>query len=763
MNLHTNMILEVAGDFLDEPVSGIHEYSSDQQVPVYRIVWCKPGSEICYMIQMGCDNGMPRVANSSKVIASILNGTFKVLDPDDFVRVCSLNASDKQKERTKFLFDSLKDLIRNEPECFDPAFRSKTLSIISKQTGMRRDTLYVALRRYWQYGKTAIAMAPDFKGRGQRKQEVNKVGDDDNSTNMDEPHCERKRGRHGAFHGVGVSGRACQDIFELVLSTHPFAKMKRKLKDLYKYMIRSFYSGSAAYEVPSYKQFLYYKNKKRHEFLKRLFGSREFKKNYRGLTKDYLEGIHGPGSQFEIDATVADAFVIAQCLYGQFTDFSHQELTETELNNITNMVVGRPIVYAVRDAYSRLVVGLHIGIEGPGWMDAMSAMESAMTNMRSLLTLYNIDKTDLVLPDELCIEDVFPCSGIPEKLLGDNEVFDSKHLPEGLLELGVAVETAPVHRPDLKAIVERFFGLVQDIVKPHSPSIPLKPGDTRMKSDPRKRACLTLRDYVIVFVNACIKINTGIIESYPMTTEMVKDGLVPTPVNLWNWGIKNKTGLINKPPMVEFLSATLKRKKVTATREGLRFYKNLFYTCSTGEAEHWFYKGAPKRTVELLFDPRKMDEVYFYNQKNELEKCSMAGRSKRLYSGLGYDEIVHLTKFLEVKYFEHGFDNNKLELYDEKMAELVASAKKRSKPIVNDIATTRTRYKQKRREDIPVTFDRKEVVDDKRVKPSVYEVNNDNGSISDADVNVSEHTKSDGEGKTKRDNSYVSFDDVFDL
>ena len=641
----------------------------------YRIVYVSDDQTLCYIVQLNINRGLPFAINGRQLKRSILSGMCSVVDPKGYERRDCLDPSEKQKERARELYNNLRELIKNEPDCFIPSIRSKMLSVISRKTGLRRDTLYMALRRYWQYGKTPLSMIPDYAERGRKKN--SSVSNENEVKPIEE--LGRKRGRRSAKHVAGVPGEAFHHIFHLLLSTHPLGKHKRKLRALYEYMIRAFFLGADHYDVPSYKQFLYFKNNHfRLDYIKNLVGGREFTKRYRPLTADFMKKVSGPGSQFEVDATIADAFVIAQLLKERFVRDS-KAVSDEDFYKILNMVIGRPVIYAVRDSFSRVTVGLYIGLDGPGWMGVCIALDCAMTNMRSLLEMYQIDESELLLPDGMRLEDVFPCAGLPEKLLGDNEVFSSHELPQGLLDLGVDIETTPIHRPDLKPEIERYFGQVQEKVKPFMPSMPCKPEEQRLVKDPRKRACMTMREYVVMMLNTTIQLNTRVMEHYPLTQEMIVEGVQPTPVEIWNWGIKRKTGRLNRPSLEQFRCAVLKKKEVCSCRYGLRFYKTLYYTCSRAEAEGWFYREAEKKKVNLLYDPRKMDEVYFIDKEGEVVTCTMTERSSRLYAGLGYDEIIHLTRFLEVEIFGKKFEQIQSDEFDEAMIALVKEAKKRGK------------------------------------------------------------------------------------
>ena len=45
-----------------------------------------------------------------------------------------------------------------------------------------------------------------------------------------------------------------------------------------------------------------------------------------------------------------------------------------------NKVIGRPVIYAVIDVYSRIVTGLYVGLEGPSWIGAMMALDNMVAD-----------------------------------------------------------------------------------------------------------------------------------------------------------------------------------------------------------------------------------------------------------------------------------------------------------------------------------------------------------------------------------------------
>ena len=68
-----------------------------------------------------------------------------------------------------------------------------------------------------------------------------------------------------------------------------------------------------------------------------------YNKAIRPLNSTVNTQVIGPGSRFEIDATIADLYLVS---------------TSSRRN-----IVGRPIIYLVIDVFSRMIVGFYIGFE----------------------------------------------------------------------------------------------------------------------------------------------------------------------------------------------------------------------------------------------------------------------------------------------------------------------------------------------------------------------------------------------------------------
>ena len=84
--------------------------------------------------------------------------------------------------------------------------------------------------------------------------------------------------------------------------------------------------------------------------------SRIYQKDKRALTSTSGNLNFGPGARYEIDATIADLYLVAE--------------------DDPALIIGRPVLYFVKDVFSRMVVGMYVGLENPSWVAAMVALSS---------------------------------------------------------------------------------------------------------------------------------------------------------------------------------------------------------------------------------------------------------------------------------------------------------------------------------------------------------------------------------------------------
>ena len=137
----------------------------------------------------------------------------------------------------------------------------------------------------------------------------------------------------------------------------------------------------------------------------------------------------GPGSVYQIDATLADIYLVSS-------------LDRTR-------IIGRPVIYVCIDVFSRIITGICVTLEGPSWLGGMLALDNVMADKIKFCLEYGISLQD----------DEWPCHHLPEAILADRGEFEGYKANNLVNALGIRIHNTPPYRADWKGIVERHFQL----------------------------------------------------------------------------------------------------------------------------------------------------------------------------------------------------------------------------------------------------------------------------------------------------------------
>lgn len=304
-----------------------------------------------------------------------------------------------------------------------------------------------------------------------------------------------------------------------------------------------------------------------------------------------------------------------------------------------NRIIGRPVVYAIVDVYSRIVTGIYVGLEGPSWLGAMMALDNMVADKVDFCKQYNIDIT----------EEQWTTHHIPEIIIADRGEFEG-YAVEGLINnINIKIENTTAYRGDLKGIVERKFRTINGKVKQKTPGAIQKEYRERGDRDYRLDATLNLKEFTALIIMLILQHNHKIIDKYPMEKEMITDGIVPTPINLWNWGIQNRKGRLRTVDRNVFRLNVLPRGRATISRAGIKF-KNLLYGSKKAIEEQWYAKLKNKR-IDIVYDPRHLGKIYIPNDNGvDYETCLLLEPSQQ-----------YKSDFLEDVIFQHQLQNELME------------------------------------------------------------------------------------------------------
>src|SRR5262249_8208440 len=135
----------------------------------------------------------------------------------------------------------------------------------------------------------------------------------------------------------------------------------------------------------------------------------------------------------------------------------------------------------------------------------------------------------------------WPSIGLPETILADRGELEGHGASAIVESLGIRVSNTSPYRADMKAIVERTFRSMNDLLIHKLPGAVRKPKE-RGERDPRLDAVLTIDEFRFLLIHSILLHNGRRIETYRLLPDMVADHVERRPAQLWGWGILNRSG-----------------------------------------------------------------------------------------------------------------------------------------------------------------------------------------------------------------------------
>ncbi|MGE4267050.1 MAG: Mu transposase C-terminal domain-containing protein [Deferribacterales bacterium] len=527
------------------------------------------------------------------------------------------------------VWDDLKKIVFIEPDIYLKNKRNKIISEAMPQSSLANKSFYKYLKRYWQRGKTINALLPDYNNCGK--------GSKDGDTKL----AGRKPKYESNVKAIVISTKI-EKIFNAVFREYNKSADRKSLRKAYDDMKTEYFREEmekleGVSRIPSYRQFVrrYNQNHSVDDKLKNKKGEKTYDKDHRPILGQSTREAYGPGSKYQIDATIGDVYLLS------------------EFNRAN--IIGRPVIYFCIDVFSRMVAGMYVGLEGPSMAGAAMAIINCAEDKVQFCKKYGV---------EVSKED-WPVENLPAAFLGDNG--EMKGItPENLIQLfGIKIENTGTYRADAKGIVERFFKTMNDKVKPELPGFVLPDHRQRGGSDYRLDATMTLDEFTAYLIPKIILHNRSIISGYPFDEEIEKADVMHRPKDLWAWGVMNRAGLLRSVDMDQLKACLLKHKEATVTAQGIRLHEDLHYTAPIALERSWFtrYEGRKSFKVPLAYNPRNLREAYIYFDKKYYRAYPTIESDVLKYNLEDYQYRQELIKY-QIKKDERNALKDSLNEYD---------------------------------------------------------------------------------------------------
>jgi putative transposase len=609
MNLCVNMLLEWQSD--------------DETVHIDRVLWIDPSYTDVATIKILDPKALPfwqKARDLEEAIAAQKAISLEI-DPYASLQKPENTILERHKERRDKAWDIIAPLVEDESQSILFSHcRGKLINARIEEVTCTKMTLYKYLRRYWQGGQTRNALLPSFnkcgapgkqrrsssKKRG-RPSKLSKVMELPTGINVDDE-VRRKFSRGIQQFYENSQGLTLKDAFQKTLEKY-FHKGYEFSPD--EVLVPCL---PPAHELPTFGQFRYWYEKERNvtQALSSREGKRRFNLNRREVLGESTHMAFGPGSIYQIDATIGDVYLVSS-------------LDRTQ-------IIGRPVIYVLVDVFSRMVTGLSVSLEGPSWLGAMQALENAAIDKVEFCREYGVE----------IISDDWPCHHLPETIIADRGELEGYKADNLVKSLNITVSNTPPYRADWKGIVERNFRISNDKFIHWLPGAVYKPRE-RGEKDYRLDAVLDLHQFRKLMILSVLDHNKEHrMNWYPMDEFMIQAHVEPYPLDLWNWGIRNRAGHLRVKTQDILRLNLLPAGQASVTHRGIQF-KGLFYSCDLAVREQWFVRARERGRwkVDIAYDPRNLTHIYLRPDGGQQMECCQLIDRESTFRGCDFYEVLN--------------------------------------------------------------------------------------------------------------------------
>jgi Mu transposase, C-terminal/Integrase core domain len=638
--------------FVVNDVYKFQDASGEEQVE--RIIWIDEGNVICYSIDIQRKKSYPikRLLSDLQQLFEENLLSFINEDPYSFIYVNEVLLSDKHKMIRDDRWSLIEDIVNQEPEIFERAKRGEIIKLAAEKHSKHKRFFYEYLIQYWQRGKVKNTLLPDYQNSGGKGKERT---------------FEKKTGRPRKFEAVIGEGIVITDeikrVFEVSIKRFYHTVKKNPLSEAFNLMLKTFFVSDYRYEdgvkkpilqeqdkLPTYRQFSYWYEKtfQSEEKLRKRKGNRKYELQDRAVIGTSVGDLYGPGTKFQIDATVADVYLVSS--------FNR------------NWIIGRPVIYVVIDVFSRMVVGLYVGLEGPSWFGAMMALANTAGDKVSYCKKYDveIDKEE------------WDCHYLPQTLLADRGELEGYNVERLISAFNMKVENTPPYRADWKGIVEQHFRIIHSKVKPFLPGFVDTDVQVRGDRDYRLDATLTLEEFTSIIIRCVLHHNNHHwLKNYNQDEMMIEDEVSLIPRDLWNWGIQNRSGKLRSYPENIVKLHLLPTATARVTYKGIEF-KKMRYSCERALKEGWFGEARQNSwRIPICYDPRDMTHIYLPSEDGQAYEVASLLDHQKKYNGKTLEEVqyYHDYELLKKQEYSHEETQEKVDLASD-IEHIVTRAKK---------------------------------------------------------------------------------------
>lgn len=343
----------------------------------------------------------------------------------------------------------------------------------------------------------------------------------------------------------------------------------------------------------------------------------DFDNNHAPAHGSVLDDTRGAGDVYEIDATLADVWLVSSAN--------------------RSFILGRPTLYLVIDRLSRLIVGFYVSLQSPSWNEGKQAILSIAGDWKGICNRLGVRYDPAH----------WPAVGVmPNRLVGDRGEmlsYASDVLCDGLQ---IPITNPPSKAAQKKCIVEGGFHTTQSMMRVSVAGYEYpKNARKRRGKQYSKDACLTLEEFAAHYLRIVIVHNNTVLTNYALSPELVFDGFEATPINLWNHSVRKSMGTLARQDYSYLKDKLMPREVGKVAVDGIHF-KGCIYQIDDPKFRSWLSVASLKGTFEVpvAYQSAYVDEVVVFDPVNSAVRFTaiLASESEGL-AGMSFEEVAAFT------------------------------------------------------------------------------------------------------------------------
>jgi transposase InsO family protein len=351
----------------------------DDRSPIFeKVLWIEPASisdsthKTVVVINLSDEKAIPFTRTIREITDAADIGLVRLLESDPYAikLIQEEDIEPRHRKRRDHRYSIISEIIELEGvHGYLPKDRGRIIRRAVSEGVSSRKSIYHLLRLWWKGGQNRNALLPRFDNCGNPGKR--RTGSSSSDKKLGKPSNASKSS--GERIGVRITAR---DEIKFAKGTRRFyeGRKKKSLVKAHRQILFAYYNIGyekkdgvlvpilpPAAQLPTLDQFRYWYNSVFCDPVRRVKkrrGETRFNLQYRAITGDATSIAFGPGSVYQIDATIADVYLVSH-YFGL-------------------KIIGRPVIYVVIDVFSRMIVGVAVLMEGPSWYGAMLALDNVL-------------------------------------------------------------------------------------------------------------------------------------------------------------------------------------------------------------------------------------------------------------------------------------------------------------------------------------------------------------------------------------------------